>query len=126
MAYVSAESGQDEVYVRPFPGPGGRTLVSANGGREPLWSRDGRAIFYSSNDARIAASVTLSPSPLVSRRDTVATGHYASMRFHPLYDIAPDGRHLLVLEPSQQDVAVTVILNWGKALAARLGAAKQN
>ena len=124
MAYVSAESGQDEVYVRPFPGMGGRTLVSQNGGREPLWSKDGRTIFYSNAWAYLAAAVTLSPSPSVARRDTVATGSYASWRFHPLYDIAPDGKHLLVLEPSQKDVPATVILNWGSAFAARVGASR--
>ncbi|MEP6704672.1 MAG: hypothetical protein ABJB34_07695, partial [Acidobacteriota bacterium] len=124
MAYVSAESGEDEVYVRPFPGAGGRTLISVNGGREPLWAKDGRMIFYSANGAYLAASVTLSATPLVSRRDTVAKGNYASMRFHPLYDIAPDGKHLLVLEPSQTDVPATVILNWASAFAARVAATK--
>jgi serine/threonine-protein kinase len=122
MAYVSAESGQDEVYLRPFPGPGGRVLVSVNGGREPLWSRDGRAIFYSSSGgAYIAAAIALSMAPAVTHRDTVATGSYSSWRFHPLYDIAPDGKHLLLLEPSQKDVPATVILNWARAFAARLG-----
>ncbi len=125
MAYVSAESGQDEVYVRPFPGAGGgRTLVSVNGGREPLWSKDGRTIFYSNDGSYIAAAIALSGTPAVSRRDTVASGSYASMRFHPLYDVAPDGKHLLLLEPSQKDVPATVILNWGSAFAARVGTAK--
>ena len=124
MAYVSAESGHDEVYVRPFPGAGGRTLVSLNGGREPLWSRDGRTIFYSNAGAYLAAAITLSASPSVARRDTVATGPYASWRFHPLYDLAPDGKHLLVLEPSQIDVPATVILNWGSAFAARVASSK--
>lgn len=120
MAYVSAESGTDQVYVRPFPGAGGRTFVSQNGGREPLWSHDGREIFYSSHGAYIAATMTLSTTPAVTQRDTIATGTYASWRFHPLYDIAPDGKHLLVLEPSQKDVPATVILNWGNAFAARV------
>jgi Periplasmic component of the Tol biopolymer transport system len=124
MAYVSAESGHDEVYVRPFPGAGGRALVSVNGGREPLWSRDGRTIFYSNDGAYLAAAITLSGTPAVTRRDTVATGPYASWRFHPLYDVAPDGKHLLVLEPSQKDVPATVILNWASSFAARLGPSK--
>ena len=124
MTYVSAESGQDEVYVRPFPGAGGRALVSVNGGREPLWSRDGRTIFYSSGGAYVAAAITLLVTPAVTRRDTVATGSYASWRFHPLYDVAPDGKHLLVLESSQKDVPATVILNWANALAARLAPVK--
>ena len=92
MTYVSGESGQDEVYVRPFPGAGGRTLVSSSGGREPIWSRDGRSIVYSSGGAHVAAAITLTAAPVVTRRDTVATGSYASAISS--YDIAPDGKHL--------------------------------
>jgi eukaryotic-like serine/threonine-protein kinase len=46
MAYQSNESGRYEVYVRPFPGPGGKWLISQEGGREPLWARDGKQLFY--------------------------------------------------------------------------------
>ncbi len=46
LAYVSDESGRDEVYVRPFPGPGRRWPISTGGGQEPLWSPDGRELFY--------------------------------------------------------------------------------
>jgi len=54
IAYVSTESGREvnEVYVRPFPGPGGRWLVSHEGGREPIWGRDQRKLFYRSVDGR--------------------------------------------------------------------------
>jgi tetratricopeptide (TPR) repeat protein len=69
--------------------------------------------------ARRLVSVALGASS-VTRRDTVATGSYASWRFHPLYDVAPDGKHLLVLELSEKDVPATVILNWASAFAARL------
>ena len=124
MAYVSAESDQDEVYVRPFPGAGGRVLVSVGGGREPIWSRDGRSIIYRSGEAYVSAAITLSSPPMVTKRDTVLTGAYTSWRFHPAYDIAPDGKHLLVLEPSLKDVRMTVVLNWASALAARLGPVK--
>ncbi len=124
MAYVTSESGQDEVYVRPFPGAGGRTLVSMGGGREPLWSRDGRKIYYSSAGVYVAAEVALSAASAIVRRDTVLKGSYASWRFHPLYDIAPDGKRLLVLEGSQKDVPATIILNWGAAFAAKLKATR--
>jgi len=52
IAYASNESGQkvNEVYIRPFPGPGGRWLVSHEGGTEPLWARDGKKVFYRSAD----------------------------------------------------------------------------
>jgi serine/threonine-protein kinase len=46
LAYTSNESGRDEVYVRPFPGPGGKWLISQGGGTEPLWGRNGKQLFY--------------------------------------------------------------------------------
>jgi hypothetical protein len=69
-------------------------------------------------------NIALFATPAVTDRDTVATGPHASWRFHPLYDVAPDGKHLLLLEPSQRNVPATVILNWANAFAARLGRAK--
>jgi serine/threonine-protein kinase len=50
MAYMSDESGRTEVYVRPFPGPGGKWLISQEGGREPLWARSGKQLFYRQPD----------------------------------------------------------------------------
>ena len=50
MAYVSDESGQDEVYVRPYPGPGQEHVISTNGGEEPVWSPDGRELFFRNQD----------------------------------------------------------------------------
>jgi hypothetical protein len=55
MAYVSNESGTQEVYVQPYPGPGENVRVSTNGGVEPLWSRNGRELFYRIVDDRAAA-----------------------------------------------------------------------
>src|SRR6266550_7978847 len=49
VAYVSSDSGKDEVYVAPFPGPGGRVQVSSGGGSQPRWRRDGRELFYLSS-----------------------------------------------------------------------------
>ena len=59
MAYTSNESGQAQVYVRPFPevDSGGRWQVSTSGGGSPLWSRDGRELFYRSGDAVMVVSV---------------------------------------------------------------------
>jgi Tol biopolymer transport system component len=46
LAYVSNESGRDEVYVQPYPGPGGRQQISIDGGATPAWSRNGKELFY--------------------------------------------------------------------------------
>ena len=46
MAYSSDESGRYEIYVVPYPGPGGKWQISSEGGREPLWNRNGRELFF--------------------------------------------------------------------------------
>ena len=53
IAYASDESGRFEVYVRPFPGPGGKWQVSNAGGTLPIWSHNGRELFFQNPDNRI-------------------------------------------------------------------------
>src|SRR5262249_27355632 len=61
VAYQSNESGQSEIYVQPFPGPGGKFQISTNGGAQPRWNKNGNEIFYVSLDSKMmAASVKLS------------------------------------------------------------------
>ena len=55
LAYVSDESGRNDVYVQPFPGPGPKWLVSTDGGIDPVWSRDGRELFYRQDDQMMVA-----------------------------------------------------------------------
>ena len=62
IVYVSDESGRSEVYVQPFPGPGPKVTVSLNGGLQPVWSRDGKELFYREDDWLVAAAVQ-QPSP---------------------------------------------------------------
>ena len=77
VAFITNESGRDEVVVQPFPGPGGRVQVSTGGASEPVWSRDGRRLFYR-GDGRLMAAV-LSAGAVMSR-DTLFTDtfQYAS------------------------------------------------
>ena len=65
LAYVSDESGREEIYVQAFPGPSERIPVSIDGGREPLWSADGRELFFRYENRVMAVAVTADPaSPL--------------------------------------------------------------
>ena len=65
IAYRSNESGRFEVYVRPFPGPGGKTQISNAGGTVPVWSRNGRELFFQNLDNRIlVAEYTATGTPL--------------------------------------------------------------
>jgi WD40-like Beta Propeller Repeat len=67
LAYQSDESGRDEVYVQPFPAGGSKTLVSVDGGTEPVWSGNGRELFYRNGDHMMTAAVTTQPVFRVSK-----------------------------------------------------------
>ncbi len=62
MAYTSDESGRNEVYVVPFFGPGGKSQISADGGGGPLWSRNGRELFYVNGTQMMAVDVETDPT----------------------------------------------------------------
>ena len=125
VTYVSNESGHDEVYVRPYPGPGGRTLVSNGGGSEPLWARDGRRVFYRAGSAVVAATISMAGAGVtVAARDTILRGNFISNRLHPEYDISPDGKSPLMLQRADSTMHLMISLNWGQAVLGRLVRAK--
>jgi Tol biopolymer transport system component len=99
IAYTSNESGRDEVYVRPYPGPGGRLQISTQGGAGALWSRDGRELFYAEDDRMMVVSVTKQPEFSVSAPRVLFTGRFGWGRAGN-YDVAPDGRRFVMLEMS--------------------------
>ena len=133
FAYVSNDTGRYEVYVQRFPDLGARQQISTNGGIDPLWSPDGRALYYlgtggnAPDDMRV---VSIDPGPPLSvgTPDLVFEGRYirprGSGRYH---DIAPDGqRFLMVLDSRTELVAGTltpeihVVLNWFEELKERV------
>jgi serine/threonine-protein kinase len=101
LAYASNESGRYEVYVRPFPGPGGRIQVSAGGGSEPVWSPDGRRLYYRLGRALLSADLTESASGelrVASRTRLFEDEFYGADREDALeatYDVSPDGTRFL-------------------------------
>lgn len=120
LAYGSDVSGREEVYVRPYPGPEPVTPVSRDGGARPVWSRDGRRLFYrSGTDNRTkmmavdvsTAEGTFRPGAVRELFDQPYLGT-APMRS---YDVAPDGRFLMAEDwkpPPQPVTRLHVALNW--------------
>ncbi|MGH7470910.1 MAG: protein kinase domain-containing protein, partial [Longimicrobiales bacterium] len=92
LAYISEETGRTEVYVQPFPGPGGRHLISSGGGLEPVWSRDGTELFYRGGTALIAAGLETNPEFRVVRRDTLFPMDARAGEVQAGYDVFPDGK----------------------------------
>jgi serine/threonine-protein kinase len=126
IAYDSKESGQFEVYVRPYPNVNeNRWKISTQGGRQPLWSRDGRELFYRDfTGAVMAASVTRSPTfvPGEVTKPLDAAGYAGAGSFGSArtYDVSADGtRFLLIkrLDPTDKvSPSLVVVLNWHEEL----------
>ncbi len=121
MAYVSNESGRFEVYVQPYPGPGGKYQISTDGGSEPVWNRNGRELFYRNGDKMMAVEIATEPSFSAGNPKMLFEGSYVrtSLTF-PDFDVSPDGQRFLMLKPiTQQQAAPTqidVVLNWPEEL----------
>jgi dipeptidyl aminopeptidase/acylaminoacyl peptidase len=123
VAYTSDESGRHEVYVRAFPGPGGRVQVSDGGGSEPAWSPDGRRVFYRNGRQMLAAGIATTPALAVTGRQVLFEGQYMSGSRERNYDVSPDGTRFLMLRHAGEDAPqATVVLNWLATLRARTGA----
>ena len=116
LAYVSDESGRREVYAQPFPELNQREQLSTNGGSEPVWSRDGRELFYREADTDSLMAVSVSTSGQLAagkpRRLFDASRFRASDR-DANYDVAPDGRFLMIETPLDSKAPnLRVVLNW--------------
>ncbi|MFL5495606.1 MAG: TolB family protein, partial [Gemmatimonadales bacterium] len=121
IAFTTNESGRDEVVVQPFPGPGGRVQVSAVGGTEPVWSRDGRRLFYRGNGQLMAAVIRPGPAFTVAARDSLFADTYMyASNPHANYDVMPDGAHFIFLEAAIAGEMI-VVSNWASVMRARMG-----
>ena len=123
IAYTSNESGRFEIYVQPHPGPGRKIQVSPSGGIEPLWSRDGRELFYRSGDRMLAVPVRRDPdlsfgTPMVLFESRAFRDTDPEFR---QYDAAPDGRFVMIENepPGTSRPQLRLVLNWFSELSSR-------
>jgi roadblock/LC7 domain-containing protein len=126
IAYVSDESGRNEVYVQAASGQGARWPISPEGGAEPVWARSGRELFYRSGNTMMAVNVgagpnfsAAKPQPLFEREFQHRTGPIHALT--PDYDVSADGRRFLMVQPETPAAADTapglhVVLNWFREL----------
>ncbi|HXP80245.1 MAG TPA: protein kinase [Verrucomicrobiae bacterium] len=115
IAYISPESGRNEVYVRPYPGPGGKYQISTEGGTEPMWNPKGRELFYRDRQKMMAIEyMTTQAAFTASKPKVLFEGPYTpSPRSSPDYDVSHDGQRFLMLKASEQSPGqINVVLNW--------------
>ncbi len=116
LAYVSDESGRTEVYVQPYPGPGGKWQISTEGGTEPVWARNGE-LFYRNGDKMMAVGTNTKGNFSADTPKVLFEGNYATYNTMPAYDVTPDGQRFLLAKTSEQGSReISVVLNWFEEL----------
>jgi dipeptidyl aminopeptidase/acylaminoacyl peptidase len=119
IAYVSNESGRNDVYVAPFSGRGSKWQISAAGGNFPRWRRDGKEIFYLAPDNTLM-SVGVNGAGSAFETGTVRPLFQArvSIQARWMYDVSPDGQRFLVNALAQETTSVplTLLVNWASLL----------
>ena len=116
LAYLSRESGRDEVYVRTFPGAEEKRQVSFNGGVQLRWSRDGKELFYVEGETLIAVSVTTEPRFEAGKAKRLFSDPNLTWqeRTMPQYDVSPDGQRFVMIESAgeRSRPVIRVVQNW--------------
>jgi serine/threonine-protein kinase len=113
LAYVSDESGRNEVYVQPYPGPGNKYLISVDGGTEPAWSADGKELYYRHGEQMLAVKVEIKPAFTAAKPELLFDGPYERADSSRNYDVAPDGRFVMVRSDAvDAPQRFYVALNW--------------
>jgi Tol biopolymer transport system component len=118
LAYSSYMSGLPQIFVAPYPGPGGRVQVSTEGGFEPHWSKNGRELFYLQGPAGlVAVPYTVDQNVFQPGKAQILFGRLFEPRApYASYDVTPDGQHFVMLQlngaRASGKVEPTVVLNW--------------
>ena len=123
LAYVSDESRQDDVYVRGYPGPGAQLKVSSDGGTEPVWSSDGRELFYRNGSQMMAVTVQTSPTFSAGPPRFLFNGpFYLSEIGNANFDVAADGQSFVMIRTAERtaETNLNIVLNWFQELKERV------
>jgi serine/threonine-protein kinase len=112
LAYASDQTGRNEIWVRPLAGPGAAVRVSPDGGVEPTFSRNGRELFYREVNRIMAVVIKADaelnfdpPKPLFESR-------YVHAGQPPTYDVAADGRFVMIKASETAAAPFNILLNW--------------
>jgi Tol biopolymer transport system component len=118
IAFTSDESGKEEIYVAPFPGPGGKWQVSLSEGDRARWRPDGKAIYYLDNTDRINVA------EVEARGDAMRIGQVTPLflitpsRPGSIYSLMDGGNRLLVNERNRnlERSSIVLVQNWSREI----------
>jgi Tol biopolymer transport system component len=123
IAYVSTESGSQEVYVQPYPGPGEKIRISTDRGNGPVWAKTGRELFYRRSMNQMTQTMVVDIDTKngfrASKPRLMFEGQYGASGPVRAYDISPDSQRFIVTSAPVREPPVTqmhVILNWTEEL----------
>jgi Tol biopolymer transport system component len=134
VAFASDRTGRLEVYIAPFPGPGGISQISTRGGVEPRWSHSGEEVFYREDDRMMAVKVELDEAPRIGVPKLLFEGRYlvSDLGFAHDYDVGSDDRFLMVRRGDSADdfqsrtQRIKIVLNWFEELNRLVPAGRGN
>ncbi|MFH1574667.1 MAG: hypothetical protein ABIG68_11830, partial [Acidobacteriota bacterium] len=113
IAYVSNRSGSRGIWVRSYPEPGAPVLISPSG-EDPVWSRDGRRLFFRTSDKMMSVAIEVGQEFRFRPAETLFTGRY-HFGWFPNYDYSRDGRFIMIQQVSTS-AEIIVVLNWFEEL----------
>jgi hypothetical protein len=124
IAYTSDETGREEIYVQPFPSLHTRVPISTEGGTQPIWARNGRELFYRSSGGIMATTMASEAPPSFSLPRLLFADRFERPQpdGHITYDVAADGRFLMIAAPARgrgagsPENGIHVALNWHEEL----------
>ena len=123
VAYIASESGRNEVFVRPFPGPGAATQLSTQGGEEPVWAPSGTELFFRRGDALMAVGVATAGGTISAGTPRqLFKGNYLLGGVRAGYDVTHDAQRFLMVK-TQAPIDSThfnILISWLEEMTARL------
>jgi len=116
LTFVSDQSGRPEVYLRPFGHEADQVQVSVNGGSEPVWSKDGRELFYRAVEkgvpTLVSAAVQAAPTLAITARTPLfSMAEFDGTTPHPNYDVSPDGKTFVMARRNAATANIVIIQN---------------
>jgi len=124
LAYVSDETGSEEIYIRPNGSAGGRKRISTSGGSYPAWNRNGRELFFIKRDKLASVALDAQMTRIGQEEIVWDAPKFENLQFQagfPYYDVMPDSDHFVVVLGPQypSPTHFNVVVNWFEELKAR-------